>query len=48
MREVCRLGREVLDDPVRAAKPEVSTEEIDVIAHKACIDRNAYPSPLNY
>lgn len=48
MRTVCRLGREVLDIAVRAAKPGVSTEDIDVIVHKACVERNSYPSPLNY
>lgn len=48
MRKVCRLGREVLDIAVRAAKPGVTTEEIDKIVHQACIDRDSYPSPLNY
>lgn len=48
MRKVCRLGREVLDIAVRAAKPGVTTEEIDKIVHAACIERNSYPSPLNY
>lgn len=48
MRKVCRLGREVLDIAVRAAKVGVTTEEIDVIVHNACIERDSYPSPLNY
>lgn len=48
MRKVCRLGREVLDIAVRAAKPGVTTEEIDRIVHEACIECNSYPSPLNY
>jgi methionyl aminopeptidase len=48
MRKVCRLAREVLDIGVRAAKVGVTTEEIDVIVHHACVERNAYPSPLNY
>lgn len=48
MRTVCRLGREVLDIAVRAAKPGVTTEEIDAIVHRACVDRESYPSPLNY
>lgn len=48
MRKVCRLGREVLDIAVRAAKTGVTTEEIDRIVHEACIQRDSYPSPLNY
>ncbi|PXF47446.1 Methionine aminopeptidase 1 [Gracilariopsis chorda] len=48
MRKVCRLAREVLDMAVRAAKVGVTTEQIDHIVHQACIDRQSYPSPLNY
>lgn len=48
MRKVCRLGREVLDIAVRAARVGVTTEEIDHIVHQACIERDSYPSPLNY
>ncbi|CCA75578.1 probable methionine aminopeptidase [Serendipita indica DSM 11827] len=48
MREVCGLGREILDITAAAVKPGVTTDELDAICHKATIDRNAYPSPLNY
>lgn len=48
MRRVCRLAREVLDIAVRFAAVGVTTEEIDEVVHKACIERNSYPSPLNY
>lgn len=48
MRKVCRLGREVLDIAAAAARPGVTTDYIDEIVHKACIERNSYPSPLNY
>ncbi|KAI5287701.1 Methionine aminopeptidase 1 [Ascosphaera aggregata] len=48
MRKVCRLAREVLDLAAAAAKPGVTTDQIDKIVHDACIERNAYPSPLNY
>ncbi|KAL1966380.1 hypothetical protein VTN77DRAFT_4522 [Rasamsonia byssochlamydoides] len=48
MRKVCRLAREVLDIAARAIKPGVTTDYIDEIVHKACIERNSYPSPLNY
>ncbi|KAG6017107.1 hypothetical protein E4U43_002283 [Claviceps pusilla] len=48
MRKSCRLAREVLDIAAAAAKPGVTTDYIDDIVHKACIERNSYPSPLNY
>ncbi|ORX77518.1 methionine aminopeptidase [Basidiobolus meristosporus CBS 931.73] len=48
MRTVCRLAREVLDIAGRAVRPGITTDEIDKIVHEACIERNAYPSPLNY
>ncbi|KAK0502516.1 peptidase M24, structural domain-containing protein [Armillaria luteobubalina] len=48
MRTVCRLGREVLDIAASHVKPGVTTDELDEIVHNACIERNAYPSPLNY
>lgn len=48
MRTVCKFGREVLDAAARAVKPGVSTDEIDRIVHEACIERECYPSPLNY
>ncbi|EGR48421.1 uncharacterized protein TRIREDRAFT_62335 [Trichoderma reesei QM6a] len=48
MRKVCRLAREVLDLAAAAAKPGVTTDYIDELVHKACIERESYPSPLNY
>ncbi|EHA26918.1 methionine aminopeptidase [Aspergillus niger ATCC 1015] len=48
MRKVCRLAREVLDIAAAAIKPGVTTDYIDEIVHKACIERDSYPSPLNY
>jgi methionyl aminopeptidase len=48
MRRVCRLGREVLEIAAAAVKPGVTTDDIDEIVHKATIERDAYPSPLNY
>jgi methionine aminopeptidase len=39
MRKVCRLAREVLDIAARAAKPGVTTDYIDEIVHKACMER---------
>jgi methionyl aminopeptidase len=48
MRKVCRLSREVLDLAAAALRPGITTEELDAIVHQACLDRDAYPSPLNY
>ncbi|KAK7961678.1 Methionine aminopeptidase 1 [Apiospora aurea] len=48
MRKVCRLAREVLDIVAAELKPGVSTDYLDEVCHKACIERNSYPSPLNY
>jgi methionyl aminopeptidase len=48
MRKSCKLAREVLDIAAAAAKPGVTTDYIDELVHQACIERNAYPSPLNY
>ncbi|EME28845.1 Methionine aminopeptidase 1 [Galdieria sulphuraria] len=48
VREACRVAREVLDEGVRAIGVGVTTDKIDKVIHKACIEHNAYPSPLNY
>ncbi|KAF2148758.1 methionine aminopeptidase 1 [Myriangium duriaei CBS 260.36] len=48
MRKVCKLAREVLDLGARAAVPGVTTDHIDEVIHNACIERDSYPSPLNY
>lgn len=48
MREVCILGRKVLDIAHKAVKPGVRTDEIDKVVHEACIELGVYPSPLNY
>ncbi|KAI9767130.1 MAG: Methionine aminopeptidase 1 [Geoglossum simile] len=48
MRKVCRLAREVLDIAAREVKPGVTTDWIDKVVHRACIERDSYPSPLNY
>jgi methionyl aminopeptidase len=39
--EVLRLAGEMV-------RPGITTDEIDVYVHQLCIDRGAYPSPLNY
>eukprot|EP00455_Lapot_gusevi_P025675 TRINITY_DN2710_c0_g1_i1.p2 TRINITY_DN2710_c0_g1~~TRINITY_DN2710_c0_g1_i1.p2 ORF type:complete len:394 (+),score=130.20 TRINITY_DN2710_c0_g1_i1:83-1264(+) len=48
MREACRIGRIILDRAGRAVRPGITTEEIDLIVHNACIEFGVYPSPLNY
>ncbi|CAG8814754.1 2779_t:CDS:2, partial [Dentiscutata erythropus] len=48
MRKVCKLAREVLDIGAAAIKPGITTDEIDRIVHEATIERDCYPSPLNY
>jgi len=40
MRKVCRLAREVLDIAAREAKPGVTTDFIDEVVHKACMERD--------
>lgn len=48
MRVACKLGREVLDEAGRVCGVGVTTDEIDRIVHEACLERDCYPSPLNY
>jgi methionyl aminopeptidase len=39
MRKVCRLAREVLDIAAAAAVPGVTTDYVDEVVHKACLER---------
>lgn len=39
---------EVLDAVGDAVAPGVTTDELDTIAHAACLERGGYPSPLHY
>lgn len=48
LRASCKLAREVLDEAAKAVGVGVTCDEIDRIVHEASIDRNCYPSPLNY
>jgi methionyl aminopeptidase len=48
MKVVCRLGREVLEEGAKMIKVGTTTDEIDRVVHDACMERNCYPSPLNY
>ncbi|ETO16550.1 methionine aminopeptidase [Reticulomyxa filosa] len=43
-----KKSREVLDIAASVVRPGITTDEIDVAVHEACIERGCYPSPLNY
>ncbi len=45
MRKVCRFTREVLDIAAREIKPGVTTDHIDEVVHKACVERDVRISP---
>jgi methionyl aminopeptidase len=40
MRKVCRLARQVLDIVAAELKPGITTDYLDEVCHKACIERN--------
>ena len=48
MRSAGRVAREVLDVAASLVRPGVATDDIDRAVHEACLERGAYPSPLNY
>jgi methionyl aminopeptidase len=48
MRRACRVAAEILAVVTARVQPDMTTDDIDGIAHEACLARGAYPSPLNY
>jgi len=48
MRRAGAMAAEVLRLAGEMVRPGVATDEIDAYVHQLCIERNAYPSPLNY
>ena len=48
VRKAARLARKILEFALALAKPGVSTDYIDRLAHEEILKHNAYPSPLNY
>jgi methionyl aminopeptidase len=48
MRRAGQAAADVLQTTGAAVAPGVTTDELDAICHAACIERGAYPSPLNY
>ena len=48
MRHAGKVAAEVLRLAGEMVAPGITTDEIDVYVHDLCIERNSYPSPLNY
>ncbi|XP_044317247.1 methionine aminopeptidase 1-like [Drosophila rhopaloa] len=48
MRLAGRLGRECLDAGAKGVEVGTTTDELDRLVHEAAIERECYPSPLNY
>jgi len=48
MRVAGAAAAEILALAGAMVRPGLTTDEIDVFVHEACIERGAYPSPLNY
>ncbi|KAH8293670.1 hypothetical protein KR054_002644 [Drosophila jambulina] len=48
MRVAGRLGRECLDEGAKGVEVGTTTDELDRLVHEAAIERDCYPSPLNY
>ena len=48
MRHAGKTAAEVLRLAGEIVRPGLTTEEIDIYVHQLCIERDAYPSPLNY
>ena len=40
MRKVCILAREVLDIAAREIRPGITTDYLDEVVHKACVERD--------
>lgn len=48
LRHACQVAAEVLLTTTGAVEPGIATDELDAIAHRAYIERDAYPSDLGY
>jgi methionyl aminopeptidase len=48
MRHAGAAAAEVLRLAGEMVRPGITTDAIDAYVHQLCIDRNSYPSPLNY
>ena len=48
LRAACRLAATVLAAVGEAVAPGVTTDDLDALAHRLCVEAGAYPSPLLY
>ena len=48
MRRAGRAAAQVLAEAGAAVRPGITTDELDVIVHEACLTHGGYPSPLGY
>ena len=48
IREASIIARYVLDEAHKLCKEGVRTDEIDKRVFEVCVEKNCYPSPLNY
>lgn len=48
MRDAGVIARQVLDSAIKCCLIGVSTNEINELVHKRCIELDSYPSPLGY
>jgi methionyl aminopeptidase len=48
MRRTGAAAAEILREVGAAVAPGITTDELDVLCHEACLARGGYPSPLNY
>lgn len=45
MRKVCRLAREVLEITAAGVRPGITTDYLDEVCHKACVERDVGVNP---
>ena len=48
MHDAGKLAAKTLDYIDEFVKPEVSTEDLDLLCHKFIVNNKAIPAPLNY
>lgn len=48
MRKVCRLAREVLDITAAELKPGITTDFLDEVCHRACVERDVSTMALSF
>ena len=48
MRYACTMAADILRVAGESVRPGMTTDEIDELVHRLTVERDAYPSPLNY